>query len=100
MTCDDMGLICHALGFMPELVHVAISIPPRYSVSAVVKRLKGASSHAVRATNPGFTWQSEYGALSFGDRALSRVLDYVDHQREHHLAGTTIFRLERIESER
>jgi len=62
-----------------------------------MKRLKGASSHAVRATNPGFTWQSEYGALSFGDQALPKVCAYVLNQREHHEKGSILARLERVE---
>ena len=99
LTCGDMGLICHAVGIMPDHVHMAVSIPPRHSISEVMKRLKGASSHAVRATDPSFTWQSEYGALSFDDRALSSVCDDVERHHEHHAAGTTISRLERIESE-
>lgn len=100
MTCDDMGLIRHAVGIMPDHVHIALSIPPRNSVSEVMKRLKGASSHAVRAQNPDFAWQAEYGALSFGDRALPRVRDYVENQRQHHDAKTTIFGLERVDPER
>ena len=97
LTCGDMGLLCHAVGLMPEHAHVALSVPPRHSISEVMKRLKGASSHAVRATNPGFTWQSEYGALSFGDQALAKVCAYVLNQHEHHANGTILARLERVE---
>jgi putative transposase len=97
LTCGDMGLKCHALGVMPDHIHVALSIPPRHSVSQVMKRLKGASSHSVRAMNPNFTWQSEYGALSFGDRALPQVCAYVLNQAEHHQNGTVLARLERVE---
>jgi putative transposase len=97
LTCGDMGLHCHAAGVMPDHVHVALSVPPRHSVSEVMKRLKGASSHAVRTTHPGFTWQSEYGALSFGERALPQVCAYVLNQAEHHRNGTVLARLERVE---
>ena len=97
LTCGDMGLLCHAVGLMPDHAHVALSVPPRHSISEVMKRLKGASSHAVRATNPGFTWQSEYGALSFGDQALPKVCAYVLNQREHHEKGSILARLERVE---
>jgi putative transposase len=100
LTSDDLGLICHAIGFMPEHMHVAVSIPPRHAVSEVMKRLKGDSSHAVRAEHPAFTWQTEYGALSFGDRALPTVTAYVQEQAARHAARTTIARLERTESER
>ena len=85
---------------MPDHVHVAVSIPPRHAVSEVMKRLKGASSHAVRAEHRSFTWQTEYGALSFGDKALPKVTAYVEEQAERHAARTTIAQLERIDAER
>lgn len=100
LTNDDLGLVCHAIGFMPDHVHVAVSIPPRHAVSEVMKRLKGASSHAVRAEHPAFTWQTEYGALSFGDKALPTVTAYVEQQAERHAARTTIAHLERTDSDR
>ncbi len=98
-SSDDLRLVRHAIGFMPDHVHVALSIPPRPAVSEVMKRLKGASSHAVRAEFPAFTWQTEYGALSFGDKALPSVTAYVNEQAERHAARTTIGHLERTNSE-
>jgi putative transposase len=35
------GALSHAIGVMPDHVHVAISIPPKHSVAAVVNRIKG-----------------------------------------------------------
>jgi putative transposase len=32
LSGDDLGLVCHAIGFMPDHVHVAVSIPPRHLV--------------------------------------------------------------------
>ena len=29
LTCDDLELIVHARGFMPDHVHIAVSIPPK-----------------------------------------------------------------------
>jgi hypothetical protein len=65
-----------------------------------MKRLKGASSHAVRAEFPAFTWQTEYGALSFGDKALPDVTAYVENQAARHAANTVILHLERTDRER
>jgi putative transposase len=97
LTCGDMGLQSHAVGVMPNHIHVALSVPLRHSISDVMKRLKGASSHAVRARTSNFTWQSEYGVLSFDERALPQVCAYVLTQAEHHRNGTTLARLERVE---
>src|SRR3712207_4975004 len=75
LTYADLDLVPHAVGFMPDHVHVAVSIPPKVAISEAVRRLKGASANAVnsRVESPGaedFRWQGDYGALSFGDSAL------------------------------
>jgi putative transposase len=78
----------HAIGIMPDHVHLAVSIPPRYAVSDIVQKLKGLSSRRIREgiTRPGdgFGWQPEYGALTFGGKSLEDVVSYVTDQREIH----------------
>jgi len=44
LTCGDMGLLCHAVGLMPDHVHMLISIPPKYSVAQIIGYMKGKSS--------------------------------------------------------
>lgn len=63
LTSDDLGLIVHAVGAMPEHIHIALSIPPKVAVAEAVKRLKGASSFAVGRDLPdiSFGWQDGYG---------------------------------------
>jgi putative transposase len=87
--CLELGLVLHALSVMPDHVHVAVSIPPKHSVSSVVGKLKGSASHLVNhADEPSsesrFSWQSEYGDLSFGSKALPQVVDYIENQHRHH----------------
>jgi REP element-mobilizing transposase RayT len=107
LTVSDLDLIPHAIGIMPNHLHVAVSIPPKIAVAEAVKRLKGASAHAVNKaavmipTEDGqppatFGWQGEYGALSFGDSALRDVIDYVAHQAERHAQGRLWPKLERV----
>src|SRR4051794_2928353 len=85
---QELDIIPHAIGVMPDHVHVAVSIPPRLRVSDVVQRLKGRSSHAVNHARamavPRFGWQPEYSANTFGEYALPRVSAYICSQREHH----------------
>jgi putative transposase len=85
-TIDGMRGIPHAVGFMPDHVNVAASIPPSVTVADVVARLKGASSHAVNQAYPaaGFAWQADYGVLSFGEKNLPDVLAYVRDQPRRH----------------
>ncbi len=85
---ESERIVIHAVGCMPDHVHVAASIPPSQSVSGVVQRWKGSASHLVNHNRgfvtPRFAWQAEYGVHTFGKNALPRVLDYVNHQAEHH----------------
>jgi putative transposase len=85
----DHGAYTHAIGGMPDHVHIAVSIPPTISVSEYVGRLKGSSSryHNKSLANPeldGLIWQSQFGVLSFGERSLTEVKSYIENQALHH----------------
>jgi putative transposase len=82
--------IPHAIGGMPDHIHIAISIPPKLSVATLTGRLKGASSHHIneKYTHGSFLWQAEYGVFSFSERSLSRIIDYVNNQKKHHAQNT------------
>jgi putative transposase len=104
-TCEAQGASMLALGFMPDYVHAAISVPPRIAVSELMRRINGSSSHLVndvdRRTFNGFHerffWQEEYGVLSFGERSLESVVSYVNNQRQHHSRDTILAEFERLE---
>ncbi len=80
----------HAVGMMPDHIHVAASVPPGIALSQFVGRLKGASTHAVNAlTSPddaAFAWQAEYGVFSFTEKNLPDVVTYIENQRQRHAA--------------
>jgi putative transposase len=44
-------------------------------------------------------WQTGYGVVSFGTKDLKWVIEYVRNQKEHHAKGTTVDRLEKIDSD-
>lgn len=101
----ETGCLTHAVGIMPEHVHLAVSIPPRVAVADAIKTIKGSSSHLLnheRADSSGTWqgWQNEYGAISFTEKALPTVIEYVTHQDAHHAAGTIIAGFEREERDR
>jgi putative transposase len=90
-TSLGMGAVLHAIGSMPDHVHVAVSIPPRIAISSFVQQVKGESSHLLNhaAGHDGqdwFRWQPQYGAVSFGERSLAQGVAYVENQRAHHAA--------------
>ncbi len=82
--------IPHAINGMSEHAHIVISIPPKLAVATLIGQLKGASSHHINNTfaDGTFAWQAEYGVLSFSERSLSRVVDYVKNQKKHHAEST------------
>jgi len=99
-SCEEPGLGLHAIGIMPDHVHLVVSIPPRLAVADFVGRLKGAASYAVnsadhRPQSVRFAWQSEYGILSFGERSRPRNVAYVRNQQVHHASGDLWDNLER-----
>jgi len=95
------GLECYvyAINGMPDHIHLVLAVPPKHSVSHVVKELKGASSHFVNhIISPPeyvFKWQRGYGYLTLGQTQLERAISYVEGQKEHHASNTTNGWLER-----
>ena len=97
----ELGAIVHAVGGMPDHVHVVASIPPRLAIAKFVGQLKGASSHWVNhlSVHLGpFGWQEGYGVLSFGKSALPQVVEYVRTQRERHGTDRLTLAMERIDT--
>jgi putative transposase len=80
----------HAIGGMPDHIHVVISIPPKIEVARLTGLLKGASSHRVneKYAHGSFAWQTEYGAFTFSERELPHVRAYVINQKKHHADNT------------
>lgn len=99
-ACREQGAVVHAVGIMPDHLHLAVSVPPRLAVAKLVRLVKGSSSHLLNhGSNAGepFAWQAEYGALSFGKRSLSNVVAYVVNQERHHAADDLWPTFERTE---
>lgn len=101
-AAGESKAIVHAVGVMPDHVHVALSIPPSVAISSVVGRMKGSSSHLLGHDErgpriAGFAWQAEYGVLSCGERALADVVAYVHSQEDRHAARRVWPALERFD---
>ena len=91
------GVDVRAVGGTRDHVHVAASIPPSLAVAEAVRRMKGGSSHAInQITGGGFAWQAEYGVVTFAERHLPKVLDYIHDQERHHLDKSVWHLLERV----
>jgi putative transposase len=92
-------MIVHAIGGVEDHVHLALSISPSVCISAAVGRIKGASSREISRrfeVDLGFqfSWQSEFGVISFSPSHLERVHYYINRQRQRHADGTRFRGLE------
>ena len=77
----------HAIGGMPDHVHLLVRLPTTLSVAQLVKELKGASSHLMtHAVHPGafFKWQGGYGAFTVSPDHIQTVRNYVHQQTRRH----------------
>lgn len=88
----EMGCTVVAMGGMPDHVHVMLRVPAKHAPAKVANQLKGVSSRLISATYSGcehFAWQEGYGVFSLSRTDLSRVIEYIRCQKEHHRAGKT-----------
>ncbi len=94
------GVMVHEIGGTETHIHMAISIPPTVTISDLVGRVKGGSSHDVNERiarrDKVLQWQTGYGVVSFGTGDLPWVVNYIREQREHHARATAQERLERF----
>jgi REP-associated tyrosine transposase len=93
--CIELGGWSYATNGMPEHVHMVAAIPPKISPSELARHVKGISSHfVVSKFEPAFAWQRGYGIFSLSKRGLKSAVEYVQNQKAHHSAGSTIAALE------
>jgi putative transposase len=91
---SELGVVVYAINGWTEHVHVLVSIPPKHSVSDVVKTLKGASSHDMGVSGFPLQWQRGYGALTCGEKQLPVAQAYIEAQKTHHSDNSLIKMLE------
>jgi len=68
-------------------IHLLVRLPAAVSVAALVKQVKGASSHLVNhklSVDAEFKWQGAYGAFTVSPSAVSAGAEYIRCQEQHH----------------
>ncbi|MBP7738927.1 MAG: IS200/IS605 family transposase [Spirochaetes bacterium] len=73
---ENLGLILHIANGREDHVHLLISAPPKWSVSEIVKNLKGYSSYKF----PDMYWQRGYGVFTVDRSSFDRVFKYIQNQ--------------------
>jgi putative transposase len=104
-SAQEFRSLIHAVGIMPDHVHVVASIPPSIVISKVVGRMKGLTSRHLNEfmqadTGVSFAWQAEYSVMSLGEKALAEVVAYANNQPARHAAYRLWLGLERTDDSR
>jgi putative transposase len=76
------------IGGIENHIHALIMSPPILAPSKIAQFLKGDSSkwiHEEFIDLRSFAWQDGYGAFSVSKSNVSKVIDYIKNQRQHHL---------------
>ncbi|MCP5497200.1 MAG: IS200/IS605 family transposase [Leptospiraceae bacterium] len=75
-------------------IHILTSIPPKYSISEVVKHLKGYTSFSI----PELYWSRGYSCLTVDNSSLDRVYKYIKNQQEHHRTQSYEDEIDKLET--
>jgi len=78
------GIHVLAAGGTSNHAHLLIVLPPDTSPAKAVQVLKANSSRWLREHGLDFSWQEGYGAFSVSAPSKNAVVDYIEHQTEHH----------------
>ena len=86
-VCDETGSGLIEAEVMPDHVHLLLSCDPQLGIHRLVKRIKGASSRALRRDHPWLTkrlptlWTNAYFVSTVGAVSLETVKAYVENQK-------------------
>jgi len=73
---ENLGLKLHIAHGRGDHVHLLISAPPKWSVSVIVKNLKGYSSYKIS----DLYWQRGFGVFTVDQCSFDRVFNYIKNQ--------------------
>jgi putative transposase len=85
-----------------EHIHIHLDYPPKLSLSAISKQLKGRSSHLLQKEFPHLKkrywgqrfWAKGYGAWSTGNITEEMIQEYLEHHRSRKEENGDSFLLE------
>jgi putative transposase len=80
--CKAYAVYCN-----PDHTHLFVSMHPTLSPSKLMEQVKSGSSAWINRSGylPGnFSWQDGYGAFTYSQSHIDRVVKYILNQPEHH----------------
>jgi putative transposase len=69
--CESLRIKLVILNGYQDHIHILLSIPPRYSLSQIIKEIKGYTSYKISELK----WQRGYGAFTVDKNSFSEVLN-------------------------
>jgi REP element-mobilizing transposase RayT len=84
---ENKGQKLLAIFAMPNHIHILIGMRPNIALSDLVRDIKSTSSNFINSKKWGkgkFNWQNGFGAFSYSNSQLDRVIKYVLNQEKHH----------------
>ncbi len=89
--CRSLGSPALAVGGVADHVHILCAMSRIQCISVIVREIKRASSHWIKAKGGTFTefqWQGGYGVFSVGEKGIDGAKRYIDNQEAHHRQRT------------
>jgi putative transposase len=80
--CKMLAIHC-----MPDHTHFFVGFKPVISISDFVKEIKVESNEFInnkKWTQSRFSWQEGFGVFSYSHSHLTRVINYIKNQEQHH----------------
>lgn len=80
------GLRYLAIGGTDTHIHLAIQMQGFVCLADWIGKAKGTSAHEMnrRFGRDSLVWQRGYGAVSFAEKNLPAIRQYIERQKEHH----------------
>jgi REP element-mobilizing transposase RayT len=76
-----------AINGMKDHIHFFIGMKPTCCLSDLIREVKKASNEFIneqKFTKFKFQWQEGFGAFSYSNSDISKVIKYIMNQKEHH----------------
>lgn len=83
-TVRQYGATVVAINGSEDHVHLLVALPPKVSLSVLLRAAKAESSKWMNEQGHLFAWQTGYGAFSVSASNLDKVVSYIDSQTKHH----------------
>ena len=87
----NIGGVLIQIGGVADHIHILSALPKDMSVSEFVKTIKVNSSKWMKTVDNNyktFAWQSGYGAFSVSPSIITKTIEYIRNQSEHHRVKT------------